>query len=92
VRAWRGSACATWAAIPTRASRSELVRLIVTIPPIVLGGVLAWTSYSRWYANERAMRLNEPLPNTGPPRLLAAMLAVLALVIAVLVVANVVHA
>ena len=71
---------------------SRLVRLIVTIPPIVLGGVLAWTSYSRWYANERAMRLNEPLPNTGPPRLLAAMLAVLALVIAVLVVADVVHA
>jgi putative membrane protein len=71
---------------------SELVRLIVTMPPILLGGGLAWTSYRRWYANERAMRLNEPLPATGPPRLLAAMLAVLALVIAVLVVANVVHA
>ncbi|HEY7076491.1 MAG TPA: DUF202 domain-containing protein [Solirubrobacteraceae bacterium] len=71
---------------------SHLVRLIVTIPPILLGGVLAWMSYRRWYANERAMRLNQPLPATGPPWLLGAMLAVLALVIAVLVVANVVHA
>ena len=60
--------------------------------PILLGGVLAWTSYDRWEANERAMRLQEPLPGTGPPRLLAAVLALLALVIAVLVIANVVHA
>ena len=71
---------------------SEVVRLIVSLPPIVLGGVLAWTSYSRWEANERAMRLQQPLPATGPPRLLAAALALVAVAIAVLVLVNAVHA
>jgi putative membrane protein len=64
---------------------SRAVRLIVALPPILLGGVLAWTSYGRWAANQRAMRLGEPLPSVGPPRALAAGLALLAVVIAVLV-------
>jgi putative membrane protein len=71
---------------------SRLVRLVIALPPIVLGGVLAWTSYGRWEANERAMRLREPLPATGPPRLLAASVAVVAVVVAVLVLADAVHA
>jgi putative membrane protein len=71
---------------------SELVRLIVALPPILLGGVLAWLSYGRWEANERAMRLREPLPATGPPRFLAAALAVVAVGIAVLVLVDAVHA
>jgi putative membrane protein len=71
---------------------SRAVRLIVSLPPIILGGVLAWTSYARWEANERAMRLGEPLPATGPPRLLAVALALVAVAVVVLVLADAVHA
>ena len=66
---------------------SELIRLLVALPPIGLGGVLAFWSYRRWEANERALRLGEPLPG-GPPRLLSAGLGVLAVVTLVLVVAD----
>ena len=65
---------------------SEAVRLVVSLPPILLGGVLALTSYRRWEANERAMRLKEPLPTIGPPRFVPPAIALLALLIAVLVV------
>src|SRR3954454_20323961 len=41
--------------------QSELARLAVALPPIVLGAVLALTSYRRWEANQRALRLREPL-------------------------------
>src|SRR3954470_17676948 len=67
--------------------KSEVVRLAVALPPIVLGGALALGSYRRWEANERALRLGEPLPG-GPPRLLSAGLALLALVTIVIVVAD----
>jgi putative membrane protein len=70
---------------------SEAVRLLVALPPIVMGGVLAGVSYRRWEANERAMRLGKPLP-AGPPRLLAYGLAVMALAVAVLVIVDAVHA
>jgi putative membrane protein len=64
---------------------SELVRLLVALPPIALGGVLALTSYRRWEANERAMRLREPLPVIGPPRFVPPAIAALAVLVAVLV-------
>src|SRR5919199_4498934 len=51
--------------------QSEVARLAVALPPIVLGAALALTSYRRWEANQRALRLGEPLPSGGPPRLLA---------------------
>jgi putative membrane protein len=71
---------------------TELVRLFVALPPIVLGGVLAITSYRRWEANERAMRLREPLPVIGPPRFVPPAIAGLALLVAVLVVAGAIRA
>jgi inner membrane protein YidH len=71
---------------------TELVRLVVALPPIVLGGVLAITSYRRWEANERAMRLREPLPVIGPPRFIPPAIAGLALLVAVLVVAGAIRA
>jgi putative membrane protein len=71
---------------------TELVRLLVALPPIVLGGVLAITSYRRWEANERAMRLREPLPVIGPPRFVPPAIAGLALLVAVLVVAGAIRA
>jgi putative membrane protein len=67
---------------------AEAVRLLVSLPPIALGGGLAATSYRRWEANERAMRLRQPLPAVGPPRILSLGLAVLAVAVAVVVVAD----
>jgi putative membrane protein len=64
---------------------SEAVRLLVALPPVLLGGVLAFTSYRRWEANERAMRLREPLPVIGPPRFVPPAIAALAVLVAVLV-------
>jgi putative membrane protein len=68
--------------------RSEVARLAVALPPIVLGAILALTSYRRWEANQRALRLGEPLPSGGPPRLLAAGIGAVAVVVAVIVVAD----
>src|SRR4051794_41374275 len=62
--------------------RSEVARLAVALPPIVLGAVLALTSYRRWEDNQRALRLGEPLPSGGPPRLLAAGIGAVAVVVA----------
>ena len=62
------------------------------LPPILLGGILALTSYRRWEANERAMRLKEPLPTIGPPRFVPPAIALLALVIAVLVIVGAIRA
>jgi putative membrane protein len=64
---------------------SEVVRLLVALPPVLLGGTLAVTSYRRWEANERAMRLREPLPVIGPPRFVPPAIALLAVLVAVLV-------
>ena len=71
---------------------SDAVRLLISLPPIVLGGALALTSYRRWEDNERAMRLKQPLPVIGPPRFVPPAIALLALVIAILVVVGAVRA
>jgi putative membrane protein len=71
---------------------SGLVRLVVALPPILLGGLLALISYRRWKANELAMRLRQPLPAIGPPRFIPPAIAGLAVVIAVLVVTGAIHA
>jgi uncharacterized membrane protein YidH (DUF202 family) len=51
---------------------SQLARLAVALPPILLGATLATLSIARWRRNERAMRLGEPLRLDGPYRLLTA--------------------
>jgi putative membrane protein len=71
---------------------SDAIRLLVSLPPLLLGGILALTSYRRWEANERAMRLKQPLPEIGPPRFVPPAIALLAFVIAILVVVGAVHA
>jgi putative membrane protein len=68
--------------------QSEVARLLVALPPIVLGAALALTSYRRWEANQRALRLGEPLPMGGPPRTLAAGIGAVAIVVAVIVVVD----
>jgi putative membrane protein len=67
---------------------SRTARLVVALPPIVLGLVLALTSYRRWEANERAMRLDEPLPGAGPPWLLAAGIALVGVIVLVVLVVD----
>lgn len=60
-------------------------RRIIGVPLILLGALLALTSYRRWEDNERAMRRREPLPASNLPKLLAAGIvgaAVLAAVVA----------
>ena len=68
--------------------QSEVARLLVALPPIVLGAALALTSYRRWEANQRALRLGEPLPMGGPPRTLAAGIGAVAIVVAIIVVVD----
>jgi putative membrane protein len=67
---------------------SRATRLIVALPPIVLGLVLALMSYRRWEDNERALRLDEPLPGGAPPRLLAAGVAVVGVIVIVALVVD----
>jgi len=60
-------------------------RRLLGLPLIAMGALLALASYRRWDANERAMRLGEPLPPSPLPRLLAlgiGIVAVVAIVIA----------
>lgn len=64
-------------------------RLLVALPPIVLGTLLALVSLRRWEANQRALRLQQPLPIGGLARLLAGGLVIIALVFAVIVVVDV---
>jgi putative membrane protein len=49
-------------------------RRVLGLPLIVVGGVLAWFSYGRWQAVERAIENDEPLPPSWLPRILAATL------------------
>lgn len=63
---------------------SETLRRALGVPVVLLGGVVAALSYSRWDRNERAMQADEPLPTSILPRLLSVGVgvgAVLALVV-----------
>lgn len=60
--------------------------LLVSIPAIVLGGIISIVSYKRWEHNERAMRLGRPLGYSPVARVLATGLGVLAMISATLVV------
>lgn len=60
-------------------------RRLIGIPLIVLGAVLEIVAYRHWYANERAMRLREPLPPSHMTLVLAigiALVGVVATVVA----------
>jgi putative membrane protein len=54
-------------------------RLALAIPLIVLGAVVAGSSYSRWRSNETAMERGEPLPPSRMPLLVAISFALLSL-------------
>jgi putative membrane protein len=67
---------------------SRTARLVVALPPILLGLALALISYRRWEANERALRLDEPLPGIVPPWLLSAGIVVVAVIVIVVLVVD----
>ncbi len=68
---------------------SSAGRLLVALPPIVLGTLLALVSLRRWEDNQRALRLQQPLHTGSPARLLAGGLVVVAVVFAIIVVVDV---
>jgi putative membrane protein len=59
-------------------------RRIIGLPMIALGAIVAFTSYARWEANERAMRLGEPLPTSRMPQILAIGVGIGALIAVIL--------
>jgi putative membrane protein len=64
-------------------------RLVLAVPLILFGGVLAAVSYRRWRASERALRLGEPLPGSVLPAVLTGVIAVAAVAALVLAIVHV---
>jgi putative membrane protein len=65
---------------------TPVAALVVAIPTIAFGGLLAVLSYIRWEANERALRLGAPLDRSSLVRRLAVGTGVIAAVCVVAVV------
>ena len=60
-------------------------RHVLGVPLIVFGAVVAVAAYGDWGRSQRAMRLGQPLPRSVMPRLLAAVITVIAVIAAVVV-------
>lgn len=60
-------------------------RRVLGVPLIVFGGVVAVTAYGEWVRSQRALRHGQPLPPSVMPRLLAAVITVIAVIAAVVV-------
>jgi putative membrane protein len=58
------------------------------VPLIVSGAVVAVTAYREWVTSQRALRLGQPLARSVMPRLLAALITVMAVISAVVVLAS----
>ncbi len=63
-----------------------VVRHVLGILLVSLGGLLAGVSYTHWERNERAMRLGEQLPRSQIPLLVAGALTLTAIAALVLIV------
>jgi len=59
--------------------------LLVALPLILAGGVIGFTSYRRWIANERTLRLDAPLPDSRLPGMLAVGVGITAVICAIAV-------
>jgi putative membrane protein len=55
---------------------------------LVMGFLTAAASYRRWALNERAMRLDQPLPHSRLPLLMAVAVAIVAVLATVLLVVD----
>ena len=60
-------------------------RHVLGVPLIVFGAVVAVAAYSEWVKSQRALRHGQPLPRSVMPRLLAAVITVIAVIAAVVV-------
>jgi putative membrane protein len=59
-------------------------RRILGLPLIALGALVAVTSFVHWKANQRAMRLDQPLPKSPMPLVLSIGIGVVAVIAVVL--------
>jgi putative membrane protein len=66
----------------------EELRLLIALPLLLLGAMAAVTSYRRWEANERALRLGEPITHSSLPRVLAIGVSAVAVAGAVVIVVD----
>jgi putative membrane protein len=66
----------------------RLARLLIALPLILLGALLAAASYGRWRNNEAAMGRGETLPPSRMPALIGACLALFSLAAFILAVAH----
>jgi putative membrane protein len=57
----------------------KTARLLLAVPLILLGAVIAASSYSRWRANEAALERGEPLSTSRMPVVVAVCFALLSL-------------
>ena len=55
------------------------------VPLIVFGAVVAVAAYGEWVRSQRALRHGRPLPRSVMPRLLTAVITVIAVIAAVVV-------
>ena len=60
-------------------------RHLLAVPLICLGAIVSMAGYLEWRRDQRALRLGQPLPRSVMPRLLAAVITVLAVIAAVVV-------
>jgi putative membrane protein len=61
-------------------SEPQSSRLVLSLPLIVIAGLIGVLSYSRWRDIERALRLNRPLPYSPAIATLSAAIGLLAVV------------
>ncbi len=89
--AWIRTALALMAAgvaVIQLVSGLTVIRHVLGILLITLGGLLSAVSYGHWERNERAMRLGEQLPHSTVPRLVTTVLSLAAVIALVLIVVD----
>ena len=64
---------------------TETQRRLLGLPLIFLGAIIAVTSYLRWRASERAMRLDQPLPPSRLPHVITVVIGLVGVYAGVLV-------
>jgi putative membrane protein len=80
--AWNRTALALVAgglAVEQFLDAGRTARLLIAIPLIVLGAVLAGSSYRHWRASQDAMERGDPLPRSHLPGIVAAVFSLFAL-------------